>query len=275
MGVETPHIATIKISLNMVSTPFIAVTIVFVYIFSCLCVVSHSNGTFTSEKFSSALATWYGDETGAGSGGACGWQDDVKNPPLSSMIAAGNANIFLSGKGCGHCFEILCHQQPYCSAKPIKVTISDECPGACNNVPYHFDLSGFAFGAMAYPGKDHNLRQLGQVMVQYRRIPCNYRGTKIAFKVSEECNPYWFAVALEYADGDGGFGSVEIAPNGTKHFVSMDNIWGAVWKINIDPSFQAPFSFRLTSGHGKTRIANNVIPKKFAIGHKYFSNVNF
>ncbi|KAI3781681.1 hypothetical protein L2E82_11702 [Cichorium intybus] len=259
----------------MVSTLFIAVTIFFVHISSCLCVVRHSNSTFPNKMFSPALATWYGDETGAGSGGACGWGDDVKDPPLSSMIAAGNANIFLSGKGCGHCFQILCHQPPYCSGKPITVTISDECPGACNNVGFHFDLSGFAFGAMANPGQDHNLRQLGQVTVLYRRVPCSYRTTKIAFVVNNKCNSYWFAVAIEYADGDGGFGSVEIAPSGTKRFVSMENIWGAVWKIDIDPSFQAPFSFRMTSDNGRTLVANNVIPENFVAGHKYLSQVNF
>lgn len=64
--------------------------------------------------------------------------------------------------------QIVCHQPPYCSGKPITVTISDECPG-CSDAPFHFDMSGFAFGAMANPGQDHNLRQLGKLMVQYQR----------------------------------------------------------------------------------------------------------
>ncbi|PWA42827.1 expansin-B14 [Artemisia annua] len=171
--------------------------------------------------------------------------------------------------------RILCTQEPYCSGKPITVTISDECPGLCNTVPFHFDLSGFAFGAMAYPGQDHNLRQLGQVDVQYQRVPCSYGGTNIAFKVSEKVNPSWFSMAIEYADGDGGFKHVEIAQGGTKNFVAMDNIWGAVWKVDVDPSFQPPFSFRLTSADGKTVVANNVIPENFSLGQKYSSNVNF
>ncbi|PWA36311.1 expansin-B14 [Artemisia annua] len=229
-------------------------------------VADHINTTFKQRNFEPALATWYGDETGAGSGGACGWEDDVKNPPFSSMISAGNANIFLKGKGCGHCFQ---------ACKPITVTISDECPGLCNTVPFHFDLSGFAFGAMAHPGQDHNLRQLGQVDVQYQRVPCSYGGTNIAFKVSEKVNPSWFSMAIEYADGDGGFKHVEIAQGGTKNFVAMDNIWGAVWKVDVDPSFQPPFSFRLTSADGKTVVANNVIPENFSVGQKYSSNVNF
>ncbi|KAL7587224.1 hypothetical protein Lser_V15G39306 [Lactuca serriola] len=258
----------------MVSTPFVAFVIFFVNISSCLCAVFPSNSTFASKMFSAGLATWYGDETGAGSGGACGWKDDVKNPPLSSMIAAGNANIFLSGRGCGHCFQIVCHQPPYCSGKPITVTISDECPG-CSDAPFHFDMSGFAFGAMANPGQDHNLRQLGKLMVQYQRVPCSYRNTNIAFKVDEGSTKYWFAAAIEYADGNGDFKSVEMAPSGSTNFVSMDNLWGTIWKININPSFQAPYSFRLTSSDGETIIASDVIPQNFVVGQKYLSHVNF
>ncbi|KVI11474.1 Barwin-like endoglucanase, partial [Cynara cardunculus var. scolymus] len=166
-------------------------------------------------------------------GAACGWEDDVKDPPLSSMISAGNANIFLKGKGCGNCFE---------------------CPGYCNKVPFHFDLSGFAFG-----------------MLGFGRVPCSYGSTKIAFKVSQKSNPNWFAMAIEYANGDGGFGHVEIAAGGTQNYSAMDNIWGAVWKKDIAPSYKPPFSFRLTSADGKTLVATNVIPLNFAPGQKYSS----
>ena len=56
-----------------------------------------------------------------------------------------------------------------CSGKPITVTITDECPGHCDDVPFHFDLSGHAFGAMAKPGQENNLRQRGRVDIQFRR----------------------------------------------------------------------------------------------------------
>lgn len=67
-------------------------------------------------------------------------------------------------------FQIKCTRRPYCSGYPITVTITDECPGACNNVPYHFDLGRTAFGAMANPGRADDLRNLGQVDIQYRRF---------------------------------------------------------------------------------------------------------
>ncbi|GJW15261.1 expansin-B15-like protein [Tanacetum coccineum] len=174
-----------------------------------------------------------------------------------------------------HAPMIFCTRPPYCTGKPINVTISNECPGKCNEVPFHFDLSGFAFGAMANPGQEHNLRQLGQVDIQYKRVPCNYGLTKIAFKLNDKNNANWFAMAIEYTNGDGGFRSVEMAPNGTQIFSPMDNIWGAVWKKDITETFKSPYSFRLTSPDGKTIIASNVIPVKFTNGQKYSSNVNF
>ncbi|KAI3497491.1 hypothetical protein L1887_40139 [Cichorium endivia] len=186
--------------------------------------------------FSPALGTWYGDPRGAGSGGACGWANDVQSPPFSAMIAAGNARIFLQGKGCGDCYQIKCTREPFCSGNPITITITDECPGACNNVPFHFDLSGTAFGAMANPGKAENLRNLGQVDIQYRRVPCHYGGTNIAFKLDAKTNPNWFATAIEFVDDDGGLRSVEIAPASTQQFVPMKNIWGAVWQVDLNPS---------------------------------------
>ncbi|GJT76772.1 barwin-like endoglucanase [Tanacetum coccineum] len=169
---------------------------------------THGKGGFLP-----ALGTWYGDPRGAGSGGACGLGDDVQYPPFSSMISAGNANIFLHGKGCGDCYQ----------------TITDECPGACNNVPYHFDLSGTAFGAMANPGKADDLRNLGQVDIQYRRVECSYGKTSIAFKISEKTNPNWFATSIEFVDGDGKLSYVEIAQAHLTNFVPMQNTWGAVW----------------------------------------------
>ncbi|KAI3676326.1 hypothetical protein L1987_85932 [Smallanthus sonchifolius] len=189
------------------------------------------------------------------------------------MIAAGNSNIFLKGKGCGHCFLIFCFKKPHCSGKPISVTISDQCPGACDNIPYHFDLSGYAFGAMANHGEEHNLRMLGQVDIEHKRVPCLYGVTKIAFKVGPKSNPNWFATAIEYTNGDGALSHVEIADGGTKKFSTMDNTWGAVWKKDIAASFKPPFSFKLTSGDGKTVVANNVIPENYSPGQKYSSNI--
>nr|KAJ0184541.1 hypothetical protein LSAT_V11C900504020 [Lactuca sativa] len=214
------------------------------------------------DGFSPALGTWYGDPRGAGSGGACGWANWANDEILGFIYKEKDVGIVIS-------------REPYCSLNPITITIIDECPGACNNVPFHFDLSGTAFGAMANPGQADNLRNLGQVDIQYRRVPCYYGRTKIAFKIDAKTNPNWFAPAIEFEDGDGGLSSVEISPAGSQQFVPMKNIWGAVWEADVSPSFHGPYSFRLRSPTGKVVVASNVVPNGFVPGQTYFSNVNF
>lgn len=198
--------------------------------------------------------------------------------------------------------QVQCTASDYCSGQPITVTITDECPGACNNVPYHFDLSGHAFGAMAKPGQANNLRQLGQVDIQYRRyiinynnclklhilliflifniwffrVPCNYGGAKIAFKIGQHLNPYFFSSAIEYINGDGDIGSMQLKPANSGQWISMQQSWGATWYANISSSAQGPLSFRITTlTSGKTIEADNAVPPNWVAGAKYISNVNF
>ncbi|KAK1390174.1 Expansin/Lol pI [Heracleum sosnowskyi] len=225
--------------------------------------------------FAPALATWYGPPDGPGSGGACGFDKDVGQSPYSAMISAGNAKIFLSGHGCGQCYQVQCSASQFCSGQPITVTITDECPGACNNVPFHFDLSGHAFGAMAKPGLENNLRQLGQVNIQFRRVPCNYWGAKIAFKIDQHINPNYFASAIEYINGDGDIRSMQVRPANSGQWIPMQQSWGATWSANINPSTKGPLSFRITTSSGKSIEADNAVPANWAAGAKYMSNVNF
>ncbi|XP_017216843.1 expansin-B18-like [Daucus carota subsp. sativus] len=225
------------------------------------------------QGFAPALATWYGPPDGPGSGGACGFDTDVAQPPFSSMISAGNAKIFLKGHGCGQCFQVQCSAEQ-CSGQPITVTITDECPGACNNVPFHFDLSGHAFGAMAKPGQENNLRQLGQVDIQFRRVPCNYQGAKIAFKIDPYINPNYFACAVESINGDGDIGAMQLKPSNSD-WIPMQQSWGATWYANISDSAQGPLSFRITTSSGKSIEADNAVPPNWAARARYVSNVNF
>lgn len=66
-------------------------------------------------------------------------------------------------------FQVKCTENALCSTYPITVTITNYCPGACNNEPFHFDLSGKAFGALAKRGQGSNLRQYGRINIQYQR----------------------------------------------------------------------------------------------------------
>ncbi|KAJ3680550.1 hypothetical protein LUZ60_016828 [Juncus effusus] len=231
---------------------------------------------YTTLSYSSdwpvAAATWYGSPDG----GACGYQNAVDQPPFSSMIAAGNPSIFLSGKGCGACYKVKCTGNSACSDHPVRVVITDECPGGpCLAQPVHFDMSGTAFGAMAKPGQADQLRAAGILQIHYNRIQCNYHGTDIAFHVDSGSNPYYFAVLIEYESGDGELAGVSLMQIGSDMWVPMQQSWGAVWMFNLGSILEAPISIKLTSDSGKTLVAKNVIPNGWQAGASYRSVVNY
>ncbi|KAI3470520.1 hypothetical protein Pfo_027183 [Paulownia fortunei] len=226
------------------------------------------NASFAG-NFSPAVATWYGGPTGAGSGGACGFANDVAYPPYNGLISAGNNYLFKSGKGCGSCYKVKCTQHPSCSGYPITVTITDECPGACNNDAVHFDLSGKAFGYLAKPGQADTLRNAGRINIQYKRVPCHYKAS-ITFKIDTGSNPYYLAFAIEFVSGDGDIGSVELLSSNSNGWLAMQQSWGATWKVGLPIGIRGPYSVRVTTIESRRKIvATNVIPANWAPGQYY------
>ncbi|GMP42819.1 hypothetical protein CsSME_00012426 [Camellia sinensis var. sinensis] len=226
-----------------------------------------SNAAFLSTK-----ATWYGDPSGFGAnGGACGYTDILGKAPFYKMVSAGGYALFKSGIGCGTCYQVICTSNPACSGRPITVIISDLCPGTCG--AYQFDLSGAAFGALAIRGREDELRHVGQMQIQYQRVPCHYTGFNLAFRIDSGSNPFYFATAIEYENGAGDMSGVEIQNGASGRWLPMQQSFGAVWKINA--AMPGPLSFRITSSSRQTVVATNVIPVGWKPNQMYYSHVNF
>ncbi|KAI0488274.1 hypothetical protein KFK09_028102 [Dendrobium nobile] len=260
------------------------------FLFSILCVViplvllpilqPNSCVSLATVAWQPAGATWYGSRSGAGSdGGACGYGDLVGKPPFSSMVTAGNPNLFLSGKGCGACYQVKCTKNSLCSGEPVTVTITDECPGGpCLAEKIHFDLSGSAFGSLALSGKTDQLLNTAVITVEYARVKCKYNGYTIAFHVDNSSSGYFFAVVVEYEGGDGDLSGLDLRQGGggggSPEWLSMQHSWGAIWKINSGSQLKPPFSLRLTmlTSHA-TIVADDVIPVGWQPGMTYRSVV--
>uniref|UniRef100_N1QTE2 Uncharacterized protein n=1 Tax=Aegilops tauschii TaxID=37682 RepID=N1QTE2_AEGTA len=191
-------------------------------------------------------ATWYYLREGAGTdGGACGYQGDVEKPPFSSIVTAGGPPLFKDGKGCGACYQ------------------------GAPSTP-----RGKTFGAMAKPGQADNLRDAGNIRIQYDRVPCKWRGLDIAFRVKAGSNPNYLAVLIDQESGDGDLSAVELQHRGGS-WAPMQEFLGAVWKYSSGSTLQAPISIRLTSSSGKKLVASNVIPSSWQADRTYRSIVNY
>ncbi|XP_059636058.1 putative expansin-B2 [Cornus florida] len=256
------------------------VTLFSLLITSCLCFNPkrlNVSKTQSNSGWSLAGATWYGSSNGAGSdGGACGYGNAVEQPPFSSLISSGGPSLFQSGKGCGVCYEVKCRSNKACSGVPVKVVITDSCPG-CVSESVHFDLSGTAFGAMAKSAHADQLRNAGLLQIQYRRVQCHYPGVSVAFRVDAGSNPNYFASIIEFQAGDGNLAKVDLKQAlDSDSWLPMQQSWGAVWKLDPGSTLRPPFSIKLTSNEsGKTLVANNVIPAGWQPGKTYRSQVNF
>ncbi|KAF8697900.1 hypothetical protein HU200_035397 [Digitaria exilis] len=243
---------------------------------SCARPMNFTESAFTADpNWEAARATWYGAPTGAGpydDGGACGFKN-VNLPPFSAMTSCGNQPLFKDGKGCGSCYQIRCKNHPACSGNPETVIITD-----MNYYPvakYHFDLSGTAFGAMAKPGRNEELRHAGIIDIQFKRVPCNYPGRKVTFHVEEGSNPMYLAVLVEFEDGDGDVEQVDLMEANSRNWMPMRESWGSIWRMDSNHRLQAPFSLRITNESGRKLVANRVIPANWAPNNYYRSIIQY
>lgn len=111
-------------------------------------------------------------------------------------------------------------------------------------------------------------------------MACDYSGKTIAFHVDQGSNPNYFATVIEFEEGDGDLGSVELkdasSSNGYEEWRAMQQSWGAVWKLDAGSELHPPLSIRLTSQYsGQTLLAKNVIPNGWQPGATYKSLVNY
>ncbi|KAI4320082.1 hypothetical protein MLD38_033598 [Melastoma candidum] len=233
-------------------------------------------------EWSSAGATWYGSADGGGSdGGACGYGALVTQPPFGSMVTAVGPSLYNDGKECGACYQVKCDKSahPACSGIPKTVVITDSCPGGpCANEPAHFDLSGHAFGSMAIQGEESTLRDAGVLEISFSRVPCEYPGQSIAFRVDAGSNQFYFATIIEFEQGDGDLAGVDLAEatTGNEGWKPMQQSWGALWKLDgYGSALSPPFSIRLTTHSGNSIVAKDVIPANWQAGATYRSIVNF
>ena len=65
-------------------------------------------------------------------------------------------------------------------------------------------------------------------------MQCNWDGLQLTFIVDTGSNPHYFAVLIQYQNGDGDLSAVELMQSGSgAAWTPMQHSWGVVWKFDV------------------------------------------
>ncbi|KAH9610467.1 hypothetical protein KSS87_018071 [Heliosperma pusillum] len=207
------------------------------------------------------------------SSGACGYGALAVNL-YGGHVAAARQNIYRNAQGCGACYQIRCQNSAVCNKAGTNIVVTDFHNAKTNFTD--FVLSSRAFRAMALPGKDKSLLGLGIVDVEYKRVPCFYKGQNLAIKVEEFSKPpNYLAIKVLYQGGQTKIVGAEVAGvDIPSNWVSMSHNYGAVWDTSAAPKGSLQLRFIIYSGFDAQYFyTNQVLPAKWKPGVVYNTTV--
>lgn len=103
--------------------------------------------------------------------------------------------------------QVRCKSPKCCSQDGAKVVVTDHGEGDNTD----FILSVRAYAKLAVPGLAAELLSYGVVDVEYKRIPCQYPGNNLMFKVHEHSKfPQYLALVAIYQAGVSEITAVEL-----------------------------------------------------------------
>ncbi|XP_010690142.2 expansin-like A3 [Beta vulgaris subsp. vulgaris] len=230
---------------------------------------SASAACFNCTKHSKAA--YFAQSSGLISG-ACGY-GPLALKFYGGHVAAAGDTLFKSGEGCGGCFQIRCKNSNLCNKKGATIVLTDLHSDKAYTTD--FVLSIKAFRAMALPGKDKQLVQLGIADVEYTRTPCVYKRQNLALQVEKFSHyPNHLAIKILYQGGLTTIVGVEVASVDNPSWISMSRNYGAVWDTNKAPNGKLMFRFIIYSGYDAQHFyVNEVLPANWTPGVIYNSTV--
>ncbi|XP_024994676.1 expansin-like A1 [Cynara cardunculus var. scolymus] len=204
------------------------------------------------------------------SSGACGYGSSAPSF-YNGHLAAAVPSIFKFGSGCGACFQVRCMDGKLCSKGGTQVIVTD----LNKNTETDLVLSSRAFMAMANKGMELNMLKLGAANVEYKRVPCDYKGKNLAVRVEESSQKLrYLAIKFLYQGGQTEIVAVDVAKVGSTNWSFLRRKSGAVWDTDRVPAGKLQFRLLVTAGYDRKSIwAKSVLPADWNAGIVYDSGV--
>uniref|UniRef100_A0ACD5UMI3 Uncharacterized protein n=1 Tax=Avena sativa TaxID=4498 RepID=A0ACD5UMI3_AVESA len=187
--------------------------------------------------------------------------------PLTSCVKKSflqRFNYFLFGFG----KQMRCRDAKVCSNRGVRVVLTD----FHTNNRTDFLLGGPAFVGLAKPGMAQQLRRLGALSIQYKRIPCDYSDKNLSILVEEQSKkPSKLVIKFLYQGGQTDILAVDVAQVGSSDWRFMSRLHGPVWSTDRAPTGPLQFRAVVTGGYdGKWVWADKeVLPANWQPGQVY------
>ncbi|KAI3791026.1 hypothetical protein L2E82_04562 [Cichorium intybus] len=225
---------------------------------------------FSQDYYVSSRATYYGSPDCLGTPtGACGYK--AYGSSINGGEVTGVSRLFKNGTGCGACYQVRCKSPKHCSEEGTKVVVTDHGEGDNTD----FILSVRAYTKLALPGLAEELFSYGVVDVEYKRIPCQYSGYNLMFKVHEHSRfPDYLSLVAIYQAGVSEITAVEIWQEDCQEWVCMRRAYGAVWDLPSPPRGQPEGAINVRiqvsgSSGSKWVPLKNLLPSAWKPGAAY------
>ncbi|GLJ06556.1 hypothetical protein SUGI_0041920 [Cryptomeria japonica] len=194
---------------------------------------------YPTSQFIQSRAAYYGTPDALGtSSGACGYGGYGRDV-MAGNVAAASQSLYRNGARCGACYQVRCKNKYLCT--DIGVTVV--------------------------------LKALGVVDIDYKRVPCNYPGHNIVFKINKSSNyPYYLSLVLLYQGGQRRVVAVELCQERMSDWKAMRRSYGGVWDIVMSPP-KGNLAIRFQLSRGEWIYARNPIPSHWKAGAVYDAGV--
>ncbi|KAK9121006.1 hypothetical protein Syun_018623 [Stephania yunnanensis] len=233
----------------------------FLVLLPALCV---AQDTYTPSR-----ATYYGSPDCLGTpSGACGY-GEFGRTVNGGDVAAVSYGLYKNGTGCGACYQVRCTIPEKCTEDGVKVVVTDHGEGDHTD----FILSARSYSKLAQPYMAKELIAYGVVNIEYKRIPCQYPGYNLMFKVHEHSRyPEYLAIVMIYQAGQNDITAVEFWQEDCKQWRGMRHAYGAVWDVSNPPRDTITLRIQVSGCAGtQWMVASNAIPNYWKAGVAYDS----